>query len=680
MKHAFPKKRFLTRDEEMATKRNKNRMQQKRIDHTKHQRKMVADFKRRFLLSLLITVPILVLSPFVQSIFRYSFSFYGTEYASLLLASFIYLYGGWPFFRGLKDEIKNRMPGMMTLITVAITVAYAYSTAVTFGLEGVPFFWELATLIDIMLVGHWIEMRSVEGASGALEKLARLLPAVAHKKRGGEVDDVPLGQIKKGDRVLVKPGENIPCDGEVVGGESFVNQAMLTGEAEPVLKKKKDKVTGGSVNGAGSLLVKVENEGEDSYISKVIDMVKRAQASKSRTRALSDKAAYWLTVTAISVGIMTLCAWLIAGRGLEFSISRMVTVMVITCPHALGLAVPLVVAVSTTKSARNGLLIRNRTAFENSRKITAVVFDKTGTLTTGEFSVDGIKTLDKHYNAQDILTYAAAVESNSEHPLAKAVIKKARQGNMHVPDCKNFKAMKGKGVRADVHAHRVEVVSADHAKRKKLELPEKLLKNKDHTYLCVIIDHKLAGIMALSDEIRKESYRAVRMLKKRGIKCMLLSGDNQAATARVADELGVDGYFAEVLPEHKLDKVKELKAEGEYVAMTGDGINDSPALAEADVGIAVGSGTDIAAATADIILVNSNPLDVSSLILFGKATYRKMVQNLIWATGYNVAAIPLAAGVLFSFGIVLSPAVGALLMSLSTIIVAINARFLNIKK
>jgi len=649
-------------------------------DHTEHHRMMIRDFRRRFYVSVVLMIPVLALSPLIQQFLGFAFGFPGDGIVVFALATVIFVYGGWPFLSGLVDELKEKTPGMMTLIGLAITVAYVYSAAVTFGLEGSPFYWELATLIAIMLAGHWIEMASVLSASSALEKLAQLMPNEAHRKSGENVEDVPLSEVEKGDILVIKPGEKIPSDGVVVRGESYIDESMLTGESKPVRKGTDDKLIGGSINGDGSVELRVEGAGDESYLSKVINMVREAQAAKSKTQALSDRAAFWLTIVAITVGVATLVAWLIVGRDLQFSIARMATVMVITCPHALGLAIPLVVSVSTSKSAQNGLLIRNRTAFENARKITTVVFDKTGTLTKGSFEVTSVDAHNEDYSNEQVLTLAAALEGQSEHPIGKGIVARASSDNLEVPDADDFHAIKGKGVTGTVHGQTVEVVSPGYLEENDVQRPEEADNKGGVTRVFVLVDGSLAGSIALSDAIRPESYKAIQALHKRGIKCWMLTGDNEETAKSVADELGMDGYFAEVLPDEKQEKIKELQSKGEYVAMTGDGVNDSPALAQAQIGIAVGSGTDIAAATADIVLVNSNPIDITALILFGQATYRKMVQNLIWATGYNVVAIPLAAGVLYSAGIVLSPEVGAILMSLSTVIVAINARLLRVKK
>jgi Cu2+-exporting ATPase len=546
-------------------------------------------------------------------------------------------------------------------------------------LEGKKFFWELATLIDIMLLGHWIEMKSVMGASRSLQKLVAMMPGEAHLLIDGDTKDVKVGELKKDDLVLVRPGEKIPVDGIVAEGESSVNESMVTGESKPVKKGKDEKVIGGTINGNGSLKVKVQQVGEEAYLNKVIKMVKEAQSKKSKTQHLADRIAFWLTIISLTVGFVTLTTWLIIGKPFVFALERMVSVMVITCPHALGLAVPLVVAISTSIAAAKGLLIRNRTAFENSRKISLLAFDKTGTLTKGNFGVSRFGSLNDNYKDKVILILAGALEAKSEHPLAIGIMDKIKQEEIEVPEAKNFNAISGKGVEADVENKKVKVVSPGYVKERNIEIPDKAYKNEQETVVFVMVDDDLAGFISMADEIRQESYEAVKILKNNGLKLYMMTGDNEKVARSVSDELGLDGYFAEILPDQKLEKIKEFQQKGEFVAMTGDGINDAPALATADVGIAVGSGTDVAAETADIILVNSNPIDIASLVLFGKATYNKMIQNFVWATGYNVIAIPLAAGVLYNAGILINPALGAVLMSLSTIIVAINAQLLKRK-
>ena len=649
-------------------------------DHHNHHEMMIEDFKRRLFISLIVTIPILLLSPMIQEWTNIKIVFSGSIYVLFALSTFIYFYGGWPFLTGLKNELQDKKPGMMTLIAMAISVAYLYSTATVFGLKGNDFFWELATLIDIMLLGHWIEMRAVLSASSALDELAKLMPNTAHLFKDGNVVDIDISELKSEDKILIKPGEKIPADGIIIKGNSHINESMLTGESKPVEKSKGDKLIGGSINGDGSLEVEVENIGKDSYLSKVIDMVEKAQESKSKTQNLADRAAFWLTIIALTVGFTTLFVWYFISKDFTFALERMVTVMVITCPHALGLAMPLVVATSTAQSAKNGLLIRNRTQFENSRKIDTVVFDKTGTLTRGEFGVNFVEIFDDNYNEKRVIEIVATLESNSEHPIATGILDKLEEMKLSTLDMDDFQAIKGKGVEGTIDGKNTMVVSPGYLRENNIKVPRALPAHGVSTDVFLLINGKLIAAIGLSDTIREESYNAIKRLKKEGIKTWMLTGDNEQTAKLVSEELGLDGYFAEVLPNQKQEKIKELQSEGRFVAMTGDGVNDAPALAQADVGIAIGSGTDVAAETADIILVNSNPEDVASLINFGKATYRKMIQNLIWATGYNVIAIPIAAGVLYNFGIVISPAVGAVLMSLSTIIVAINAKLLKLEK
>ncbi|TDW00929.1 Cu2+-exporting ATPase [Halanaerobium saccharolyticum] len=647
------------------------------MEHHDGHQKMLNDFKKRFKISLVLTIPILILSPMLQGFFNYSFDFPGSIYVLFLLSTIIFFYGGWPFLSGLKDELSDKNPGMMTLIALAISVAYFYSTAVVFGLEGRFFFWELATLIVIMLLGHWIEMRSVMGASRALEELAKLMPDTAHKLVDGEVKDTPIKELQKEDKVLIKPGEKIPADGIIFEGNSYINESMLTGESEPVKKEIDDEVIGGSVNGDSSIKIKIEKAGEDSYLSQVINMVKESQAAKSKTQGFADRAAFWLTLIAITAGVTTFGVWYGISGDLAFAIERMATVMVITCPHALGLAIPLVVAVSTTLSAKNGLLIRNRTAFENARKIDTVLFDKTGTLTKGEFGVQDIEIFAADYDREKVLKIASALEQESEHPIAAGIVAKAEEENLKIDSVQDFEIMKGKGVKARLDGQEMFVVSPGYLEENNLEIPDSALKEGPFTEVFLVIKDQVIGMLRLADKIRESSYEAVQELKDKGIKVKMLTGDNQKTAAYVSKELGLTDYFAEILPDEKEKKVRELQNEGAFVAMTGDGVNDAPALARADIGIAIGSGTDVAAETADIILVESDPKDVVQLVNFGSLTFKKMIQNLFWATGYNAFAIPLAAGVLAGFGIMISPAVGAVLMSMSTVIVAINAKMLK---
>lgn len=651
--------------------------------HVSHHAHMVADFRKRFWVSLVLTAPILALSPLIQRLLglQESISFTGDGYLLFGLSSVVFFYGGWPFLKGLIDELRSRSPGMMTLIALAISTAYVYSSAVSFGLKGMIFYWELATLIDIMLLGHWIEMRSVMGASKALEELARLMPSEAHKiLPDGSTRDVSLDELQVGDRVLVKPGEKMPVDGEVVEGGSSVNEAMLTGESMPVDKNTGSTVIGGSINGEGSLMVEIKKTGKDSYLSQVIDMVRQAQESKSATQDLASRAALWLTIIALAGGGITVFVWLVlAGKEFSFALERAVTVMVIACPHALGLAIPLVVAVSTSISAKNGLLIRDRTAFESARNIQAIIFDKTGTLTEGKFGV----TDSVSFNGMDgseLLQYAAAVESHSEHPIAQGIV---ASSNRKLP-VQEFRAIPGKGAEGTVNGRYVKVVSPGYLREQGLEVSEKdrirQLSEQGKTVVFVLIDGKPAGAIALADIIRRESKEAIARLKSMGIRCMMLTGDNRQVAQWVSEETGLDEYFAEVLPHEKAAKVKEVQSRGLITAMIGDGVNDAPALTQADVGIAIGAGTDVAIESADIVLVRSNPLDVVSILGLARATYRKMKQNLIWATGYNAFAIPLAAGALYGIGVLLSPALGAVFMTLSTVIVAINAQFLKVVK
>ena len=647
--------------------------------HHNHHAHMIADFKRRFYINTALSVPVLAFSSMIQGFLGLSFTFPGMNYVAAALATFIFVYGGWPFLKGLKDELSEGGPGMMTLIAIAITVAWAYSTAVILGLEGKVFYWELVTLIDIMLLGHWLEMRSIMGASKALERLAELMPSEAHKLDGEEVTEVKISELKEGDLILIKPGEKVPADGKIVSGESELNESALTGESKPVLKSEGAEVIGGAVNGDGSLKVEVTSSGEDSYLNKVIRLVEEAQQTKSKTQNLANKAAGWLAYVALAVGVITFVAWaFFTSQGMDFALERMVTVMIITCPHALGLAVPLVVAISTALSAKNGLLIRNRTAFENSRKISAIIFDKTGTLTEGNFGVNRISVLDDR-SENELLSAIAAVEQHSEHPIARGIVKEAKQRELSLPSATDFGSTKGKGVSATVDGTEYRVVSPGYMKEEGIDLPKDAHEAEAETVVFVLAEGELIGFVALADQIRKESASAIATLKEKGIKVLMATGDNEQTAKAVADTLHLDGYYSQVLPHEKSELVEKLQAEGHFVAMTGDGVNDAPALAKANIGIAVGSGTDVAAETADIILTESSPSDIAQLILFGRATYRKMLQNLVWATSYNVVAIPLAAGVLFYQGIMINPALGAGLMSLSTIICAANAQLLRLK-
>jgi P-type Cu2+ transporter len=649
-------------------------------DHASHHAQMVDDFKRRFYISLIITIPILVFSPMIQEFLGIDLRFTGDMYILFGLATFIFFYGGWPFLEGSWKELKRKEPGMMTLIALAITVAYAYSSLTVFGLSGKNFFWELATLIDIMLLGHWIEMKSVMGASRALEELVKLMPSEAHLvDEEGNVKDVPTSELKQGNKVLIKPGEKVPVDGTIIKGESTLDESMLTGESVPVEKFKEDQVIGGSINGEGSLTVSVEKTGEDSYLSQVVTMVKEAQESKSRTQDLSNRAAKWLFYIALLAGIITMAVWLLIGESFVYALERMVTVMVIACPHALGLAAPLVVARSTAIAAKRGLLIRDRASFEGARILDAIVFDKTGTLTEGKFGITDIQLVES--SEEEVIRLAASLEAQSEHPIARGIFEEAEKRSIKLSEPENFQSITGKGLKGTINGKSVMVVSPGYMAEEKISYDKDIyekLSGEGKTVVFVLVEGELTAMIALADKVRDSSKEAMKRLKELNIRAMMLTGDNKQVANWVANSLDLDEVYAEVLPHQKADKIKEVKKEGLRVAMTGDGVNDAPALANADLGIAVGAGTDVAMETADVILVKSNPNDVVSIISLSKATYRKMIQNLWWAAGYNIVAIPLAAGVLYNAGIVLSPAIGAVLMSLSTVIVAINARLLKV--
>jgi Cu2+-exporting ATPase len=643
---------------------------------------MVADFRRRFWVSLVVSIPILALSPLIQQFLglEETFAFTGDIYVLFVLSSIVFFYGGWPFLTGLRGELAKRQPGMMTLIALAISVAYLYSAAVAFGLPGHAFFWELATLIDVMLLGHWIEMRSVMGASGALEELVKLMPDTAMRLgAGGETQEVPIADLKSGDRVVIRPGEKVPTDGDIVEGRTSIDESMLTGESRPVEKDEGDEVVGGSVNGDGAITVEVKKTGDDTYLSQVVAMVRQAQESRSQSQNMADRAAGWLTYLSIGVGLLTLGAWLSTGESFNFSLSRMVTVMVITCPHALGLAVPLVVAVSTNLSAQAGLLIRDRTAFERARNLTSIIFDKTGTLTEGRFGVSSVVAL-ADVDEDEVLRLAASLESQSEHPIARGIAREAENRELSLATPKDFEALKGRGAQASVDGEEIKVVSPGYLKEQDITVEHddlKTLAEQGNTVVYVLSASKVIGAIGLADMVRNESREAITELRQRGIRCMMLTGDSDAVARNVAKELDLDEYFAEVLPDRKAEKVRQVKSEGGLVAMVGDGVNDAPALVEADLGVAIGAGTDVAIESADIVLVRNDPRDVVAILELSNATYGKMVQNFILATGYNVVAIPLAAGVAAPWGIILSPAVGAALMSASTVLVAINAKLLE---
>jgi Cu2+-exporting ATPase len=644
---------------------------------------MVADFRRRFWLSLVLTPPVLLLSPMIQHWLDIegALEFAGSELLLFALSTVVFLYGGWPFLTGFTSELRARMPGMMTLIALAISVAYLYSAAVTFGLPGMSFYWELVTLIVIMLLGHWLEMRSVIGASRALEELVRLLPDTAARLDAfGAVTDVPISELVPGDRVLIRPGAKVPVDGAIVEGRSSFNEAMLTGESRPVSKETGGRAIGGALNGANAVTIEVTATGDKTYLAQVINLVREAQATRSRTQDIANRAAGWLTFIALAVGFGSLAYWILAGESWQFAIERMVTVMVIACPHALGLAVPLVVAVSTSLSAGSGLLIRDRAAFERARNLDAVVFDKTGTLTEGRFGVSDIVLL-AGGNEEEELSFAASVESHSEHPIAQGIVAAAKERGIGFRPPGQVRNLTGEGIVAEVDGQDVRIVSPGHLARRGNPVSGSRLgelEAEGKTVVVLVRDELPRALFALADIVRPESREAIAELKALGISSVMLTGDATGVAASVSRELGIAEYFAEVLPDEKSAKIKELQSRGLQVAMVGDGVNDAPALVQADLGIAIGAGTDVAVESADVVLVRSDPRDVAAILGLSRATYRKMVQNLIWATGYNAIAIPMAAGITFGTGFLMTPAVGAAFMSASTIIVAINAQLLRL--
>lgn len=651
--------------------------------HDKHEGHSVGMFRNRFWISLLLTLPTLVWGHMLQELLRYHPPMFpGASWIAPAFGTAVFFYGGWVFQQGAVRELKDRLPGMMTLISLAITVAFVYSVATLLGFPGMPLWEEVASLVTIMLLGHWLEMKSVMQASGALNELAKLLPDVATRIVGGRTEEVPVSGLREGDVLLVRPGASVPADGTVRDGRSAVNEAMITGESRPVEKTTGDAVIAGTTNGQGSLRVEVTKTGERTALAGIMRLVDEAQTSRSRAQALADRAAFWLTWVAIGSGALTLVVWLAVGAEPGFAIERLVTTLVIACPHALGLAIPLVLAISTTLGARNGLLVRNRRGLEDARNLNAVVFDKTGTLTLGEHRVVEMTTT-AGLQEEDALRLAAAVERDSEHPVARAIVESARERKLEIPHADGFEAIPGHGVQAQVEGRNLQVGGPNLLQRLGAKpgadligfAEEVALRGQGVIYL--VEDGRALAAFGVADAVRPESAEAVRRLHENGIEVIMLTGDADAVARSVARELEIDTVFAQVLPEQKAERIREIQRQGKRVAMVGDGVNDAPALLTSDVGIAIGAGTDVAVEAGDVVLVRSDPRDVPRIVALSRATYRKMVQNLWWAVGYNIVALPLAAGVLQPWGIVLHPAMGAVLMSLSTIIVAINAQLLR---
>lgn len=650
--------------------------------HDAHTDHSVASFRDRFWISLLLTLPTIVFGHMLAELTAYQPPhFAGSEWIAPLFGTLVFIYGGRVFLQGAWGELRARQPGMMTLIALAITVAFVFSIAVLLGFPGMPLWEELATLITIMLLGHWLEMRSIEQASGALDALAKLLPATATRVTASGTEDVPLEALQEGDIVLVRPGAQVPADGTVIEGEGSVNESMITGESRPVHKRVDDEVIAGTVNGNGSLRVRVTGTGDATALAGIMRLVSEAQSSRSRAQALADRAAFWLTIIAVLAAILTFLAWSLAGAAPGFTIERVVTVLVIACPHALGLAIPLVVAISTTLGARGGLLVRDRRGLEEARNLDAVVFDKTGTLTLGEHRV--IEIVTDELDQDEALRVAAAVESDSEHPVARAILTSAMERELAVPGSQDFRALPGHGVEAQVDGRTWRVGGPNLLRQLGVAPPPLIADAADRfaergqSSVYLIDDTEVRAVFAIADQVRPESIEAVRRLHGEGIEVVMLTGDSRTVATSVAEQLGIDTVYAEVLPEEKADRIRELQSSGKRVAMVGDGVNDAPALVAADVGIAIGAGTDVAVEAGDVVLVRSDPRDVARIVRLSKVTYRKMIQNLWWAAGYNIVAIPLAAGVLARQGILLHPAVGAVLMSLSTVIVALNAQLLR---
>lgn len=651
--------------------------------HDKHAGHSVEMFRQKFWGTLALSIPTLVWAPMVQRWFRYTApTFQGARFIPAIFGAAVFFYGGWVFIRGARSELADRRPGMMTLIALAITVAFLFSLAVTFGYPGMDLWWELATLVTIMVLGHWIEMRSIAQASGALKELTKLLPSTATRVNGDALEDVPLTALRVGDVVLIRPGGSVPIDGDVIEGESDVDESMITGESLPVAKKAGSAVVGGTLNGSGSLRIRITHVGDDTALAGMMRLVEQAQTSRSRAQALADRAAFALTIIAIVAAIVTFVGWSVAGASPSFAIERVVTVLVIACPHALGLAIPLVVAISTTIGARNGLLVRDRRGLEDARNLNAIFIDKTGTLTRGEFRVVNVVTTSDML-PDDALRLAAAVERDSEHPIARGIVATATDRNLEVPSASGFVATAGQGVSAMVDHHKVSVGGPAMLRQLDVRLPAVLAdavrrsSERGQATITLLEDGEPRAVLAIADAVRPESRDAVQRLLAQGVRVIMITGDAEPVARAVASDVGITEVFAQVLPEQKAAKIQEVQRSGVRVGMVGDGVNDAPALLTADVGVAIGAGTKVAVEAGDVVLVRSDPRDIPRIIELSRATYRKMVQNLWWAAGYNVVALPLAAGAAARLGIVLQPAAGAVLMSLSTIIVAANAQLLR---
>lgn len=648
------------------------------MDHTEHHRMMAKDFKRRFFIVLPLTIIVLILSPKIQEWFGFSLEFPFRNFALFALGSVIALFGGWPFYTAAKDELRSRNWGMMTLVSLAVISGYLFSVAATFVFPGESLWWEISTLVLAFLFGHWMEMRAVLGTGNALKELAKLIPPTAHKLKGKEIMDVQTEELVKGDLVLVRPGEKIPVDGEVVEGASSVNEGMITGESRPVEKKKGDKLIGGTINNDGSLTIKVTKTGSETALAQIMELIKAAQETKPAVQKLADRAANWLTITAVVVGSGTFIYWFFLNpQGAVFAGTLAITVVVIACPHALGLAIPTVTTITSAIAAKNGILIRDMAGLEVARRLNYTIFDKTGTLTKGEFGVAEITVFDKVKDF-DLLKLAAAVEIHSQHSIAKGIVEEAKKRKIAFTAAQNFKSYPGKGAEGSVERKEVILGNLAMLEEKAVSLTSAephiaSLADSAKTIIWVAVGGKVAGAISLEDSLRDESKEAIKRLHELGVKTAMLTGDKKDVAQEVGKRLGIDTVFAEVLPEQKVDKVKELQSKGHIVGMVGDGVNDAPSLTQAHVGIAIGAGTDVAIESAEIVLVKNNPLDVVKVISLSRKTDAKMKQNLAWATGYNLLAIPAAAGVFIPWGITLRPEWGALLMSASSLIVVANA-------